>query len=35
MIVKMMQNPGNKMEASINRMKAQFERIQKVFKKDL
>ena len=35
MIVKMIQNLGNKMEAQINRMETQIEKIQKMINKNL
>ena len=35
MIVNMMQNSGNKMEAPINRIKEHIEKIQRMFNKDL
>ena len=35
MIVKMIQNLGNKMDAQINRLEAQIKKIQEVFIKDL
>ena len=35
MIVKMVQNLENKIEAWINRLEAQIEKMQEIFKKDL